>query len=223
LELLEKGPGAMFLRGRPFFRSTMTNLVRLLLLLAAAGVAALLGATPARAQTTAYAGGNPIVLSIPVTASVGGRCGFADGAAPSGSYRQENFDKQGLASTFAFALNCTGPSRVAVVSSNGGLVAPNAAPSGYTNRAGYDVTLNLVASDGKTSAAATCAAATLTASGACAFRGPASTSQGLRLAASSVNQAGSFVRVSAPPVSGGATLVEGVYTDTLSITLSVAP
>jgi len=201
----------------------MTKLVRLVLVLAAAGAAALLGAVPAIAQTTAYAGGAPIVLSIPVTASVGGRCGFADGAAPSGGYSQANFDKQGLSNTFAFTLNCTGPSRVAVVSGNGGLVASGATATGYTARADYDVSLNLVSTDGKTTAAATCAASALTASGACAFRGPASTAQGLRLAAASVNQAGSFLRVSAPPATGGSQLIEGTYTDTLTITLSVAP
>jgi hypothetical protein len=201
----------------------MIHFARLVLVLAVAGLAALLGAAPAAAQTTAYAGGSPIVLSIPVTASVGGRCGFAEGAAPSGTYRQENFDKQGLSNNFAFALNCTGPSRVAVVSSNGALVAPGSVATGYTARAGYDVTLNLVASDGKTTANATCAASTLTAGGACSFRGPASTAQGLRLAAASANQAGSYVRVSAPPVTSGPQLVAGTYTDTLTITLSVAP
>ncbi|HEX8192399.1 MAG TPA: hypothetical protein VF552_05815 [Allosphingosinicella sp.] len=201
----------------------MIRFARLFLLALAAAFAVVAAAAPARAQQTAYAGGNPIVLSVPVTASVGGRCGFADGGAPSGSYRQENFDKQGLSNSFAFTLNCTGPSRVAVVSSNGGLVNNAAAPTGYTNRAAYDVTLNLVASDGRSTANATCAAATLTSAGGCAFRGPASTAQGLRLAASSVNQAGSYVRVSAPPASGGAQLVEGTYTDTLTITLSVAP
>ena len=201
----------------------MTKLLRLFVVFALIGVAALLGAAPASAQTTAYAGGNPIVLSIPVTASVGGRCGFATGGAPSGTYSQADFDKQGLSSTFAFTLNCTGPSRVAVVSSNGGLVAPGSAPTGYTARAGYDVTLNLVASDGKTTANATCTAATLTAAGTCAFRGPASTTQGLRLASASTNQTGSFVRVSAPPVTSGPQLIAGTYTDTLTITLSVAP
>jgi hypothetical protein len=199
----------------------MNPLLRLVLFLAAIGVAALTGAAPALAQQTAYAGGNPIVLSIPVTASVGGRCGFADGAAPSGSYRQENFDKAGLANTFAFTLNCTGPSRVAVVSSNGGLVAPGAAPTGYTNRAGYDVTVNLVGSSG--TVAATCAAATLAASGGCSFRGPASTTQGLRLASPSMGQTGSFVRVGAPPITAGPIPIQGTYTDTLTITLSVAP
>ena len=201
----------------------MTNPARLVLLALAAACAAFAAAAPASAQQTAYAGGNPIVLSVPVTASVGGRCGFTDGAAPTGSYRQENFDRQGLSNSFAFSLNCTGASRVAVVSSNGGLVSTAAAPTGYTNRAAYDVTLNLVASDGKTTANATCAAATLTASGGCTFRGPASTAQGLRLAAASVNQAGSYLRVSAPPVTTGSQLVEGTYNDTLTITLSVAP
>lgn len=55
---------------------------------------------PAMAQTTAYAVGqgspNQITLSIPVTASVGGRCGFAAGSAPSGTYNQPDFDVIGL-------------------------------------------------------------------------------------------------------------------------------
>jgi hypothetical protein len=201
----------------------MTKLFRLIFAIAAAGAAALLGAAPGHAQATAYAGGAPVVLSIPVTASVGGRCGFAEGGAPSGTYNQADFDRQGLSNTFAVTLNCTGPSRVAVVSGNGGLVTSGAAATGYTARSDYDVTLNLVSTDGKTTAAATCAASALTTSGACAFRGPASTAQGLRLGAASVNQTGSYLRVSAPPASGGSQLIQGTYTDTLTITLSVAP
>lgn len=190
-------------------------------------LAALFAAGPAFAQTqTAYAGGNPAVLSIPVTASVGGRCGFADGAAPGGSYRQADFDRNGLSNDFAFTLNCTGPARVAVVSSNGGMVADGTsgiAAAGYRAKADYDVSLNLVANDGST-ASATCAAATLQAAGSCSFRGPSSTAQGLRLASASTNKAGSYVRVRAPAASTGSTpLVAGTYSDTLTITLSVAP
>jgi hypothetical protein len=196
----------------------MNRLIRLVLF----ALAAAIGTEQAGAQTTAYAGGNPIVLSVPVSASVGGRCGFGDAGVPSATVRQENFDKAGLNGTVSFNLNCTGASRVAVVSANGALVTTANAPTGYANRAPYDVTLNLAASNG-TTATATCAASTLTQSGGCTFRGPASTTQGLRLGAASLNQPGSFVRVTAPAASGPARLVEGTYTDTLTITLSVAP
>ncbi len=180
------------------------------------------------AQTTAYSPDsgrtpNQIVLSIPVTASVGGRCGFADGGTPSGSYNQINFDETGLLHDFSFVLNCTGPSRVAVVSQNGGLLTTGTAPTGYTVRAPYDVSLHLVANGGGTTADATCAASTLPTGSTCSFLGPASTAQGLRLSAASTLQAGSYLRVSAPPYSGASALVTGTYSDVLTVTLSASP
>jgi len=191
-------------------------------------LAAMLAAGPAAAQTqTAYAGGNPVVLSVPVTASVSARCGFADGAAPSASVHQADFDRTGISKDIAFTLNCAGASRVAVVSQNGGLVANGSngtASPGYSAKAAYDVTLNLVANSSTANATATCAASTLQANGGCSFRGPASTAQGLRVAGASTNQTGSYVRVRAPAATTGSTpLVEGTYSDTLTITLSVAP
>lgn len=186
-------------------------------------IAAAAAVSPAAGQTsnTAYAGGSPVVLTIPVTASVGGRCGFATGSAPSGSYSQNDFDKSGLSHDFGFALNCTGPSRVAVVSAKGGLHNSAAAATGYANKAPYSVTLKLVANDGS-QAQATCAAETLASGSTCAFGGTASTSQGLRLASASVNQPGSYLRVSAPAYSGPGTLVAGTYSDTLTVTVSPA-
>ena len=182
----------------------------------------------AAAQTTAYAPsqGSPNSIAIPVqvTASVGGRCGFASGEAPSGSFDQPNFDSTGFSHDFTFVLDCTGPSRVAVVSSNGGLLTGGTAPTGYAVRAPYDVTLNLVANGGAPVVAATCAADTLTAGSTCAqFLGPASTTQGLRLSAASTNQTGSYLRVSAPPYAGSAMLIAGNYADTLTVTLSASP
>jgi hypothetical protein len=177
----------------------------------------------ANAQTvqTAYAGQNAVVLTIPVTASIGGRCGFADGAAPSGSYHKDNFDRDGLAAQFDFSLNCTGPSRVAVASTNGGLLTSAAVQTGYANKADYSVTLNLVANNGS-QVQATCAASTLAGTSGCAFAGKASTTQGLQLASSAVNQPGSYVRISAPKQSGSAVLVAGTYSDSLTITVSPA-
>lgn len=166
---------------------------------------------------------NQIVLSVPVTASVGGRCGFATGGAPNGAYNKDNFDAEGFQQDFAFVLNCTGPSRVAVVSQNGGLLTGGVVPAGYITKAPYNVTLHLVADGGGTTADATCPVSTLTASAGCSFVGPASTSQGLRLAAASNLQAGSYVRVAAPPYPGPSTLVQGSYSDRLTVTLSAAP
>lgn len=182
----------------------------------------------ASAQTTAYSPDsgrtpNQIVLSIPVTASVGGRCGFASAGAPNGSYNQNDFDVTGLQHDFAFVLDCTGPSRVAVVSQNGGLLTTGTAPTGYTVRAPYNVSLHLVATGGGTTADATCAASTLPTGSTCSFLGPASTGQGLRLAAASTSQSGSYLRVSAPPYAGASTLVNGTYSDVLTVTLSASP
>jgi hypothetical protein len=191
--------------------------MRRFLLLALALLTA--GTAHAQAAQTAYAGGTPVVLTIPVTASVGGRCGFA--AAPSGTYDQANFDQTGLAAQFDFSLNCTGPSRVAVVSDNGGLLTSSPADVGYSNRADYTVTLNLVANDGS-SAQASCPASTLVSGSSCGFVGTASTSQGLRLASAAVNQVGSYIKISAPKQTGSTVLVAGTYSDSLTVTVSPA-
>ena len=90
-------------------------------------------ASPAQAQTagTAYAAGyaapyntpNNVPLSpIQVSASVGGRCGFAAGNAPNGSVNAPGFDTVGFDQSFNFVLDCTGAFRVGVVSLNGGLL-----------------------------------------------------------------------------------------------------
>ncbi|WP_423141729.1 hypothetical protein ACOYW6_13025 [Parablastomonas sp. CN1-191] len=170
---------------------------------------------------TVYAGGSPLVLTIPVTASVGGSCGFADAGAPTGTFAKDDFDRLGFSNDFAFRLNCTGPARVAVISANGGLAASADAPSGYVNRAAYSVELKLVASDG-TTAQASCDASALTSGGACSFAGTASLTQGLRLGAASTNVTGSYLRVSAPAYIGSGTMVAGTYTDTLTVTVSPA-
>lgn len=187
--------------------------------------AMLAGPSVSYAQTTAFAAGqgspNQIALQIQVLASVGGRCGFATTGVPTGSFDQPNFDVSGFTHDFPFQLECTGPSRVAVVSSNGGLLTGGAVPAGYAAKAPYDVALHLVGVN--SSVDATCAAATLTAGGTCPFRGPATTGQGLRLAASSINQGGTFLRVSAPAYAAPDVLAAGNYADTLIVTVSVAP
>ena len=210
-------------RGRRFGESCLA-------LLGAALAAAALPVSSVSAQTTAYAPGdgspNNIQLQVNVLASVGGRCGFADLGAPSGTFDQRNFDVTGFSHDFLFSLNCTGPARVAVVSSNGGLTTAGAPPSGYAVLAPYDVSLHLV-SNTPTTADATCAAATLVAgTGTCsAFLGPASTTQGLRIGAPSTNQTGSYLRVAASAYNQavGPTLIAGEYADTLTVTLSASP
>ena len=187
-----------------------------------------IGVSSARAQVTAYAGGSPsnIVLSIPVTASVGGRCGFAPGQAPSGSTNVGEVNNA-FSADFPFTLECTVPFRAAVISQNGGLLATGAAtPSGYANLAPYLVDLNLVGDVGVTPASATCDTGDLqTSSGAsCTFKGPASAGQGLRLDGSSYDVSGSYLRVHRAAYAGPAILVaSNAYADALTVTVSVSP
>jgi len=196
-----------------------------MLLVIAMGAA---GVSSAQAQVTAYAGGSPsnIVLSIPVTASVGGRCGFAPGQAPSGSTNVGEVNNA-FSADFPFTLECTVPFRAAVISQNGGLLATGTAtPSGYANLAPYLVDLNLVGDVGVTPTSATCDTGDLqTASGAtCTFKGPASASQGLRLNGSSYDVSGSYLRVHRAAYAGPAILVaSNTYADALTVTVSVSP
>lgn len=184
-----------------------------------------LSALPAHAQATAYAAGqgglNRIEVGIDVRASVRDRCGFADAGAPSGSLHQPNFDETGLNKQFSIRLNCTGASRVAVSSRNGGLAHADTL-EGFASNAPYNVELRLAGDDGTTSAA-TCSSATLRQSGACAFSGTAGRSNGLRLGAASTKDNGSYLKISAPRYAGAEPLLAGDYSDTLTITVSIAP
>lgn len=213
----------------------------------AAAVLSLPLATPAAAQdisATVYApgeappgsgAGTSITLTpIYVRASVGGRCGFAAAQAPSGEVNQPNFDVTGFDATFNFVLDCTGPARVAVVSTNGGLFQNTTLPAGYTNRAPYDVGLALVGDDGVT-AAASCEAASLTmGTTTCStayggtggtqtnFTGPADEDTGLLLNGPSTTGAVSSIRVLAAPYNGADVLASGDYEDFLTVTLSAS-
>jgi hypothetical protein len=199
------------------------NSIKVLLLAMATLAGAI--ATPASAQATAYAAGqgavNRIEVGIDVRASVRDRCGFATDGAPNGAIDQANFDSTGMSRDFAIRLNCSSASRVAVSSLNGGLAPAETAP-GFASRAPYDVTLVLVGDNGTTATAA-CAAGVLTSGGTCAFAGAASTATGLRLSAASTKANGSYLRVSAPPYTGSQPLLAGSYSDTLTITISIAP
>jgi hypothetical protein len=207
-------------------RSSLARLSAIAIAFAAGSVSPV----PLSAQTTVYAPGdgspNSAAIPVNVLASVGGRCGFADLGVPSGTFDQRNFDVTGFTHDFLFALNCTGPARVGVVSSNGGLKTAGSAPAGYRTVAPYDVSLHLV-SNTATVADGTCAVATLVVgTGTCtAFLGPATTTQGLRIGAPSTNQSGSYLRVAAAAYNQvvGPTLIAGEYADTLTITLSASP
>ena len=102
---------------------------------------------PVRAQTTAYAAGqgavNSIEVGVEVRASVTGRCGFATSGAPSGTIDQADFDVNGFSRDFAIQLNCTGASRIAVSSLNGGMASQAAGGSGYQTKAPYRVALSI--------------------------------------------------------------------------------
>ena len=202
---------------------------------------------PAAAQdisATVYApGDNPpgsgagtsITLTpIYVRASVGGRCGFAETQAPQGGVNQPLFDETGFDATFDFVLECTGPARVAVVSTYGGLFQDTMLPAGYTNIAPYDVGLAL-AGDDRVTAAASCEAASLVAgSTSCStayggaggtqtnFTGPADEDAGLLLDGPSTTGAVSSIRVLAAPYNGTEVLTSGTYRDFLTVTLSAS-
>lgn len=202
------------------------------LVLSVLALIAAIGAAPALAQTTYYAGETTsFTQTIPVTATVGGRCQFATGGAPNGSYTiPGSIDTDGWNRDFGFSIECNTASRVAVVSTNGGLkTGATVNSSGYTGLAPYNVQLTLVGNLGPT-ISPICSAASLEASAGsgCAYRGPASTLNGQLLAGPSQGQNGSKITVSAPAyatTAAGATtaLVSGSdYTDTLTITIASA-
>ncbi len=199
--------------------------LRTLFLLALA-VISVIASQHAHAQVTAYAAGqgavNSVEVGVEVRASVLGRCGFVTGGAPTGTIDQADFDQSGFTKDFAIQLNCTGASRIAVSSANGGMANGVTGGTGYQTKAPYNVALYVVADNG-TNASASCAAATLAAGGSCTFAGAASTATGLRLGGASTKANGSYLRVSAPAYAGTDPLAAGRYTDTLSITVSVSP
>lgn len=194
---------------------------------AAALALVLAGASfPASAQSvpgTAYFGsGTPnIPLTVPVLATVGGRCGFATSGAPSGNYTIPTpIDTTSWSRQFPFTLECSGPFRIAVVSSNGGLKTTPTSDPGYASLAPYDVLVNVVRTGGTTTG--TCAAASLTstATSTCALRGTASATVGLPVPNPSYQLSGSYLQVGAPAYAGPGTLIAGTYSDTLVVTVS---
>lgn len=179
--------------------------------------------------------GTSITLSpIYVRASVGGRCGFAEGQTLAWSINQPDFDATGFNGNFNFVLNCTGPANVAVVSANGGMFQNVSLPSGYTNKAPYDVGLNLVGNNGVQASASCEAAALISGSSSCTlayggtggpqlnFTGPADADHGLTLPGPATNGAPSTLIVKANPYAGAAVLASGAYQDVLTLTVHAA-
>lgn len=215
--------GAMVERRNGRALLVLPSLVRTIVIVAVISWA--LAATHAVAQTTSYASGqgayspNSITGTIPVTASVGGRCGFA--TAPSGSHNEPNFDDHAWQKDFAFQLDCTAAFRLAVLSANGGLKTSGLVPTGYSTLAPYNVALHVVG-NASTLDSPMCSAVTLKSGSTCPYVGTASNATGFYHPGPSTLQSGSYVRVSAPPYTGADTLVSGNYEDTLTVTVSVA-
>ena len=180
------------------------------------------------------AGTSLTLAPVYVRASVRGRCGFASGQTLSWALNQPDLDARGFSASFSFKLDCTGPANVGVVSLNGGLFQDVRLPSGYRNKAPYDVGL-LLTGDGGAQASANCEAASLIAgSRSCTlayggmgapqtnFTGPAMIGQGLTLNAPSTSGAISTLEVQAKAYAGTDLLISGTYQDVLSITVNAA-
>jgi hypothetical protein len=207
----------------------------------------LLVANPAAAQTanTAYSPDSPAPYNnitsialpkIEVRASVGGRCGFATGQAPNGSVSAPNFDTLGFDQSFNFVVDCTGAFRVGVISTSGGLVTGGIVPTGYANKAPYDVQLSLRNDGGTVTASSACQAAELLSTngatsctakyltGGLNIAGPAGTTKGLRINGAATSLAtNQIIRVKANAYAEATVLTAGTYTDTLTVTVSTAP
>ncbi|MFM5954907.1 MAG: hypothetical protein ACKOPE_11500 [Novosphingobium sp.] len=196
-------------------------------------------AQPAFAQTvtTAYyrdpaltgyswPGPDHATLTIPVTASVGGSCGFVPGNEPNANFNVGAIDTTGWSRDVPFKVECTAPWRIAVKSQNGGLKTGAVVQSGYIDKATYNVALNLPWDTGTASGtvADNCAVELIdqaAGSTACTFEGTASNSNGL-LVPRSVGLAGSKITLTGVANPGPAVLVAGTYTDTLVVTISPA-
>ena len=162
------------------------------------------------------------VIQIPVTASVGGTCGFATGQAPNATLFHANIDTTGWSDQVPFTVECTAPWRIAVSSQNGALKNTGAAATGYQNKAPYTVSLNVASDSGTVSAA--CPVAEIdqaVGSSPCSFKGTAAPTTGLVIPRS-FGLSGSYIQVAAPAYSGPDVLISGTYNDTLIVTISPA-
>ena len=167
-----------------------------------------------------YPGPANAVIQIPVTASVGGTCGFT--TAPNANLFHANIDTTGWSDQVPFTVECTAPWKIAVSSQNGALKNTAPAAVGYQNKAPYTVSLN-VSSDGGTVSAA-CPVAEIdqaVGSSPCTFKGTASPTTGLTIPRS-FGLSGSYIQVNAAAYAGPDLLVSGTYNDTLVVTISPA-
>lgn len=167
-----------------------------------------------------YPGPAQAVLSIPVTASVGGSCGFT--TAPNANRNVGQIDITAWTEQVSFVPECTAPWRIAVSSQNGGLKTAAAPAAGYQNKAPYTVRLNVNSDNGVV--AADCPVAQIDqalGSSSCTFKGTATPSNGL-LIPRSFGLSGSYIQVDAPAYPGPDVLVAGTYNDTLVVTISPA-
>ncbi len=161
------------------------------------------------------------VINIDVKASVGGTCGFATNGAPTASFSGLPIEA-GWTRQVAFTAECTAPWRIAVSSLNGALKNTATVPAGYTNKAAYDVALNVASDSGPVTG--NCPVAQLdqaAGSTPCSFEGTASTSNGLQVSRS-FDLTGSYIQMTAPAYTGSAVLYSGNYSDTLTVTVSPA-
>jgi hypothetical protein len=175
---------------------------------------------------TAISGGSPGSLSLALTvrASVATTCGFTPGAIPQGSVAAGDLTKT-YSQDVLFSLRCNTPSRVGIVSDNGGLLASIAgtpAP-GYAKVAPYKVELKLVG-DGGVSVSGICTADKLVAAATgCAFRGASSSVTGLLLNVMATDASGSYLRIGNAGLGpAGILLASTTYADRLTVTVSPA-
>ena len=175
---------------------------------------------PDPAITYSYPGPPSAVLSIPVTATVGGTCGFA--TAPNDNLNVGNIDTTAWTRQVAFVPECTAPWRIAVSSQNGGLTTGATVPVGYRNKAPYTVSLNVNSDSGLITGSCPVEQIDQAAgSTACTFEGTASPTNGL-LIPRSFGLSGSYIQMEAPAYPGPDLLITGTYNDTLVVTISPA-
>src|SRR5213596_1517055 len=88
-------------------------------------------------------------LTVNVRASVSAACAFSAGAVPGGSYSVGNVEGA-YSIDIGFSLRCNTPSRVGIVSANGGLMAAGvpSVPPGYARLAPYQIMLRLAGDAG---------------------------------------------------------------------------
>jgi hypothetical protein len=187
----------------------------------AAIASACLSASAANAITTVH--DQPVVISIPVTASVSATCGAT--TLPTTSVNVGELTAT-LNTQVPFIIKCTSAFRMGVVSSSGGMVSAAPAVAGYTNQRDYAVTLFVKDDTATVNQSSTCLASTLTAASAsCSnLRGPASTAApGFKVNGPSNNQSGSYLLISGAPTGSDLLVSASDYVDTLTVTLSASP